>query len=61
MATKKRQEVVVQVPDMGLSKDQLASIKKSFKNQFVSSLGEKMAAIIIIIVRIRVVRQVAEM
>src|SRR5208337_4491363 len=60
MAAKKRQEVVVYVPDMGLSKEQLTSMKKSFKSQFVSSLGEKMAAIVIIIVRIKVVRQVAE-
>lgn len=60
MAAKKRQEVVVQVPDMGLSKEQLASMKKAFKSQFVSSLGEKMAAIIIVIVRIRIVRQIAE-
>jgi len=60
MAAKKRQEVVVSVPDMGLSKEQLASMKKKFKSQFVSSLGEKMAAIVIIIVRIRIVRQIAE-
>jgi len=60
MAAKKRQEVVVQVPDIGLSKEQLGAIKKNFKNHFVSSLGEKMAAIVIIIVRIRVVRQIAE-
>lgn len=61
MADKKqRQEVVVQVPDMGLTKDQMASMKKSFKNQFVASIGEKMAAIRIIIVRIRIIRQIAE-
>ena len=60
MAAKKRQEVVVHVPDMGLSKEQLTKMKKSFKSQFVSSLGEKMAAIVIVIVRIRIVRQVAE-
>jgi len=60
MAAKKRQEVVVHVPDMGLSKEQLTSMKKSFKSEFVSSLGEKLAAIVIIIVKIKVVRQVAE-
>jgi hypothetical protein len=60
MPTKKRQEVVVQVPDMGLSKAQLTTMKKHFKNQFVSSLGEKMAAIVIIIVRIRIVREIGQ-
>jgi len=60
MAAKKRQEIVVHVPDMGLSKEQLTSMKKSFKSEFVSSLGEKLAAIVIIIVKIKVVRQVAE-
>ena len=45
---------------MGLSKDQITSLKKDFKNQFVSSLGEKRAAIIIVIVRIRIIRQIAE-
>jgi hypothetical protein len=51
---KKRHEVVVQVPDIGLSKTQLASMKKAFRNQFVSSLGEKADAIIVI-VRIRII------
>jgi len=52
--TKQRHEVVVQVPDLGLSKPQLASLKKAFKNQFVSSLGDK-ADVIIVIVRIRII------
>jgi hypothetical protein len=60
MAAKKRHEVVVQVPDMGLSKAQLSAMKQQFKNQFVSSLGEKMAAIVIVIVRIRIVREIAQ-
>jgi hypothetical protein len=59
-AQKQRHEIVVQIPDMGLSKDQITSLKKEFKNQFVSSLGEKRAAIIIVIVRIRIIRQIAE-
>lgn len=55
MAAKKRHEVVIQVPDLGLSKPQLAAMKKAFKNQIVSSLGEKLAAVVIIIVRIRII------
>jgi hypothetical protein len=66
MATKKaskkaakaqKREVVLSVPDLGLSKKQLDSLKNSFHNELVSSLGAKMAAVPrIVIIRIRIVR-----
>jgi hypothetical protein len=50
-------EVVVQIPDIGLSKEQLSSLKESFKNQIVSTMGHKSgAAARIVVVVIRVVR-----
>jgi hypothetical protein len=61
MATKRakpsKQEVVVQIPDTwGLNKTQLATLQSKFQNQLVSTMGEKSAALIrIVIVRIRVV------
>ena len=55
-AAAERQEVVLQIPDMGLSPQQIASLKKTFKNELVSSMGEKVAARPrLIIVRIRIV------
>ena len=55
-----RQEVVLQVPDIGLSDTQLQSLKKSFKNELVATMGEKAAALVIVIIRIRIVRAIAE-
>lgn len=56
MAARKtgRQEhkVVVTLPDMGLSKTQIASLKRRFKNDIVTSMGgpEALPANIIIII-----------
>lgn len=58
MATtqKKRQQVIVTMPDTGLSKQQIATMKKRFKNEIVESMGgaQKLASlgrtIIIIII-----------
>jgi hypothetical protein len=60
MATKKaaaaRQEVVLQIPDLGLSDKQIAALKTTFKNQLVSSMGAKASARPrIVVVRIRIV------
>jgi hypothetical protein len=54
-----QQEVVVQVPDIGLSDSQLQSLKEAFHNQLVTTMGGKSAAIErIVIVVVRVIRQV---
>jgi hypothetical protein len=56
-----REEVVLQIPDIGLSDAQIASLKRSFKSQLVSTLGEKVAARPrIVIIRIRIVRAIRE-
>jgi hypothetical protein len=61
MAKSKREEVVLQIPDMGLSAAQIASLKKSFKSELVSSMrGRAGARVRIVVVRVRVVRAVAE-
>ncbi len=50
-----REQVVLELPDLGLSKAQLASLKKSFKAELVSSMPQKTAAtrIVVVIIRIR--------
>lgn len=49
-----RQEVVLQIPDIiGLKETQIQSLKKAFKNELVSAMGEKAAAIRIIIIKVR--------
>lgn len=51
-----RQEVVLQIPDLGLSDKEIDSLKKNFKNQLVSTMGAKAAARPrIVVVRIRIV------
>jgi hypothetical protein len=61
-ATADRREVVLQIPDIGLSKTEIDSLKKSFKSQLVATMGAKKAARpIIIIVRVRIIVVVAEM
>jgi len=52
---KETREVVLQIPDVGLTKPQIASLKKNFKNELVSSLGAKALARIVIQIRIRIV------
>jgi hypothetical protein len=57
----KREEVVLQIPDLGLTDSQIASLKKSFKSELISSMGGKAAARArIVIIRIRIVRATAE-
>jgi hypothetical protein len=56
-----REEVVLQVPDLGLSDSQIASLKRSFKSQLVSTIAEKAAARPrVVIIRIRIVRALRE-
>ena len=56
-----RQEVVLQIPDMGLSDAQIAALKKSFKSELVSTMGGKAGARArIVIIRIRIVQATAE-
>jgi hypothetical protein len=38
------QSVTLEIPDLGLSAKQIAALKKTFKSQLVSSMGEKSAA-----------------
>ena len=52
---KETREVVLQIPDIGLKKEQIASMKRNFHNEIVSSLGPKLAARIIIRIRIRII------
>ncbi|HVF59994.1 MAG TPA: hypothetical protein VNJ70_09325 [Thermoanaerobaculia bacterium] len=56
----KRQEVVLQIPELGLNPTQIRSLKQAFKNELVSTLGEKSAVQTVVIIRIRVVRQIAQ-
>jgi len=53
----KEQKVVLTIPDMGLSKAQINTLKKRFQNDMVESLGgkERLAARRIIIVVVVVV------
>jgi hypothetical protein len=51
------QEVVLQIPDMGLSDGEIERLKETFRNGLVTTLGAKTAATRIVVVRIRVVRQ----
>ena len=50
-------EVVVQIPDLGLNEKQIQSLKETFQNEIVSSLGGKSAVTErIVVVVIRVIR-----
>ena len=60
MADKETREVVLQIPDIVLKKEQIAALKKSFHNELVSSLGPKALARIIIRIRIRIIVVLAE-
>ena len=61
MAKSSREEVVLQIPDLGLTPTQIAALKKSFKSELVSSMGGRTAARArIIIIRIRIVRALSE-
>ena len=52
----KEHEVEVRIPNIGLSKEQLQSLKTSFQNHLVSTMGEKSAALPrIVVVRIRII------
>lgn len=55
-AAKQRQEVTLSIPDIGLSQTKIDSLKRKFQNEIVSSLGAKMAAIRIIIIKVQRVR-----
>ena len=56
MASTHEQEVVLQVPDIGLDDKQLHALKDTFQNHLVTTLGGKSAAVPrIVVVRIRVV------
>ena len=63
MATKKvrkREEVVVEMPDLGLSDAQIRSLRKSFKNELVDSLkapGPSPRGIVVD-VRVQLVREI---
>jgi hypothetical protein len=56
-AGQKEQKVVMTIPDMGLSKSQINTLKRKFKNELVNSLGgtEAVAARRIIIVVVVVI------
>jgi hypothetical protein len=57
---RKREEVIVEMPDLGLSDKQISSLKKSFKNELVNSLktpGPSPRAIVVD-VRVQVVREI---
>ena len=55
-AAKERREVTLSIPDIGLSKTKIDSLKRKFQNELVSSLGARVAATRIIIIRVRIVR-----
>jgi hypothetical protein len=57
-AAAKQQEVVLQIPDIGLTDAQIASLKKSFHNELVTHMKATSASVRIIIVVVRVVREV---
>jgi hypothetical protein len=51
-----QQEVVVQVPDLGLSDSQLQTLKDNFHNQLVTTMGGKSAVterIVIVVIRVQ--------
>jgi hypothetical protein len=56
-ARKTQEEVVLQLPDMGLSDSEIQGLKKAFQSQLVTRLGAKAAAVRTVIIRIRIVRQ----
>ena len=58
-ASANEREVELRIPDLKLTKPQMAAMKKKFENEIVTSLGTK-AAIVVIRVRIRVVVVLAE-
>jgi hypothetical protein len=48
-------EVVVQIPDLGLNEKQIQSLKETFQNEIVSSLGGKSAVtnrIVVVVIRV---------
>jgi hypothetical protein len=50
------QEVVIQVPDLGLDDKQLQSLKETFHNHIVTSMGGKAALtqrIVIVVIRVQ--------
>jgi hypothetical protein len=52
-----QQEIEIRIPDLGLSQDQLNTLKEQFQNQVVSAMGKRSPAETrIVIVVIRVVR-----
>jgi hypothetical protein len=49
-------EVVVQIPDLGLNEKQIQSLKETFQNEIVSSLGGKSAVterIVVVVIRVQ--------
>jgi hypothetical protein len=51
-----QEEVVVQVPDLGLDDKQLQTLKETFHNHIVSSMGGKAAAtqrIVVVVIRVQ--------
>lgn len=58
MAASDPHEVVLQIPDIGLDDKQIGSLRKTFHNQFVTTLGEKAAAVRVVQIRIRIIRTV---
>jgi hypothetical protein len=57
---RKREEVVVEMPDLGLSDAQIRSLRKSFKNELVNSLKtpEPSHRGIVVDVRVQLVREI---
>jgi hypothetical protein len=55
MADPETKEVVLQIPDMGLTKDQMNTLKSTFQNHLVTTLGERAAALVSIRIKIRIV------
>jgi hypothetical protein len=56
MATPETKEVVLEIPDIGLSDEQIHSLKEKFHSNLVTTLGEKAGVIVVVRIRVRVVR-----
>lgn len=58
MAVQETKAVVLEIPDMGLSDDQINDLKNTFHNHLVTTLGPQAARTVIVVIRVRIVRAI---
>lgn len=58
MAAPETKSVVLEIPDMGLTDDQINDLKNTFHSHLVTHLGAQAATTVIVVIRVRIVRAI---